>query len=141
MAAERGQRVKAFRGDKKRRTADAGNNFINDGSFLEMFRQRMEERPLGPGPANSSFASRFVSVATQASSQSSRPSSYSEGKQEEPVAKVEAEAPCYTTQTICYKEGASVKKPQYQVTSLLPVCSIQNPLGGGASLGSQWVFH
>ena len=78
------------------------NLFQNDGSFMEMFKM-MQGQQSQPVPTSSSPA--VASVEGQG-----------ESAKVEAESKRETEAPCYATQTICYKDGAGGdQKPQYQV--------------------------
>lgn len=91
------------------------NLFQNDGSFMEMFK-RMQGQQTQPPSATSSSASTTAPPVERKEGYSSK------GREEE--AKQDTEAPCYTTQTIYYKDGVrNDEKPQYQVTVFLSLFS------------------
>ena len=76
------------------------NFFQNDGSFMDMFKTYQN----------------WQQAQTEATT--STPDPPTESEQEDSSSKeaeVKMDAPVYTTQTMCYKDGPSSAKPQYQV--------------------------
>ncbi len=84
----------------------AVNTFENDGSFFEMFKKQMEEKQKDSEQGSSK--PKIKPRTTKAVSP----------EQKAVVASLETELPCYSTQTMVYKdgEGEGTKKTHYQVT-------------------------
>lgn len=85
------------------------NQFQNDGSFMEMFRKRMEEQSK-------------KSAGTKAAAKPTEQQKSKEASTTSATKEPEAEATFYSPQTMYYKddvETSSSKKPQYQVTTVL----------------------
>ena len=95
--------------EEEERPQQPSNQFQNDGSFMEMFRKRMEEQQKDNKPVTKAAAKPSEPKPSTAASTSVT---------KEP----EAEATFYSTQTMHYKNDAenssSSKKPQYQVTTV-----------------------
>jgi hypothetical protein len=106
---------KGGKGSKKDfpQMAPAVNAFENDGSFLDSFKKQIEEYQRQRG--DQSVAKHTPEVVK---TQATHPE-LAEVEKSDPVATKDTELPCYTTQTMYYKDSEGAKKPQYQVIYLL----------------------